>query len=305
LFVIIRYRKRLGFDVSLLQVITNILRRYGGLRGAVFVSIFLQALWTLSVALTIAGIVLNRFYIVLPYIVISYLWTTAVIKNVVQLTASRAFCMYYFLMGTRFYPTDHRITSASWKYALKSGFGPVCYGSFFIPFFHLTLGYNDGGTIDDHGTRSDGCGGWKDHVLSNFNWYAWSHVATYGKSIGDASHDTWKMIIHHGVDKIIKPSVINYYIKLIWIVVGLLAAVATFLYANIFVHWLHRGQALIIAGLAFVIGAIIASVTTVLLDAGLASTGVVLSEESKSVQRVESELFEQVWEIWPEVVNST
>jgi hypothetical protein len=271
----------------------------------VFVSMLLQMLWLFSVALTVAGIVLNHFYIALPYVVISFLWTTAVIKNVVQLTAARAFCMYYFLTGTLYYPTDHQITAMSWKHALLSGFGPVCYGSFFIPLFHLVFGYNDGGTIDHHGSRNDGCGGWKDIILSKFNWYAWAHVATYGKSIGDASRDTWSMIIHHGVDTIIKPSVINYYIKLIWAVVGLLAATATCVFTKVVMSWLPPWVVMLYIGIAFVIGATIASVATVLLDAGLSSTGVVLSEESKSIQRVENELFEQIWEIWPEVVNST
>lgn len=298
--VLILNRSRVKFDMVLLETITNVMRKYAGMRGIVLVSLLITSIWCMWIYLVISGCVMNQFYVGFPYIFFSFLWTLFVIKNCLFVAATRVYCVYYTLKGTQLYPTEHKVTSTAWMWAITSGFGAICYGSLIIPAVHIVFGYGTGGNVDKEGKRVDGCCGCRDAALQRYNWYAWSHVVMYNKSINRASRDTWKMISQKGVDVIVKPSLINPYIKLIWGVAGFMSGMTVL----VFMHAAGQTHEMHVVGMAFLLGAIHASVTTVLLDAGIAATAVVMTEEIKSIQRVESDLFEMVWELWPEVVSS-
>lgn len=226
------------------------------------------------------------------------------IKNILFLTNSRVFCAYFLLSESDTVKVDNKVPWGSLRFSLTYGFGSVCLGSLFIPLIHLTLGWHDGGYIDPQGQRHGGCCGCKDWLLSRVNWFSWVHIAIYGKSISKASKDAWKSIVDHGVDTIIMPSLVNYFIKLSWISVGLTSAIASWLFLRWKLSFVQDAQLItIITLVSLVIGMVQHSVATVLIDSGLVSLAVVMSEEIRCVQRMENELFELMWERWPEVVS--
>ena len=135
--------------------------------------------------------------------------------------------------------------------------------------------------------------------------YAYIHVAMYGKSFCDAGKDTWNLIKSHGVDAIINDSLISTVLTIGCLLVGLICGAVGYLwvyavYANN--QWDQMfAYALLIAFGAFLIGIMMMSVVTMVIDSGASTTFVCVAEDPAALARTKPELYNKFREVYPQI----
>ncbi|KYR00753.1 hypothetical protein DLAC_02796 [Tieghemostelium lacteum] len=206
------WRNRINFAVLILQTIIPILNEYWGTFIVSFIGLTIQLIWTGFWSYTL--IISQDFnkdinYLSFILMLLSYFWTTQVIKNWVHVTIAGSVSTHYFMVDQA--PTNP--TYYSMKRASSTSLGSICLGSLFVSIIQtlrqLTyLGQdNRGGNILLLCARCilnvlEG-------ILEYFNIYAFVQVAVYGKSYIQSAKDTWELIKSHGIEAVINDSLIS------------------------------------------------------------------------------------------------
>jgi hypothetical protein len=313
LVVLFLCRERIPFDTLALSVVANVARAYPGMTWIAVLVALVACAWIVCFAFTVAGLLIRDMAPLIAYCVISFAYTLSVLRNTLRLACTRSFLVYFLLSASdRIADEERGVSMRSRMYASTYHCGCVCYASLFIGFSHL---FCDWGTTKSMAWDAQGnpekqsgcCGGVRNKVLSRFNTYMWSHVAAYGKTVGQASADTWGTVTSRGVDAIMGPTLIHYLLLLSNVVVGFLTGIAALVYLmsaqpQVYATDVFTVETYLVVG--WLIGASLMSIMCIPLDAGVAGLAVVLAEDPKAVQRAgEDDLYELIWERFPEVVS--
>lgn len=118
----------------MLETIARLLDTYSGAIWIAFLSIFLQLAWAIFWLWSLRYI--NVFpqsiaYLAIFLLLLSFYWTSQVIKNVVHVTVCGTIATWYFMYGVAM-PANPSI--GSFKRSVTTSFGSICLGSLLVAF---------------------------------------------------------------------------------------------------------------------------------------------------------------------------
>lgn len=143
---------------------------------------------------------LNTIFIVL--ILGSLIWTTQIIKNVMQVTVSH---VKYMQLTCGIEVDIKTVVQSAAKYSM----GTICFGSILVPILAVIRGLARAitlisGDVDEFMfSCANCCSGVGSRIVAYGNRWGFVHVGVYSKGIVQASKDTWEMFRRAGMEKMI------------------------------------------------------------------------------------------------------
>lgn len=298
LLMLYLWRKRIPFSAVLLQTVIDVLRDYPatfGLQAASFLCTFAYLMLFTFTAMGILQaqkqhVLSNEAaYALTIFNAFSLFWSSQVFGNVVHTTVAGLVATFYFLNSA-----THRVanpTARSFKRAMTYSFGSICFGSLIVALIQ-TLRY----ILKSSRTRNGLANAILDCLLSiieqladYFNYYAYIHVAIYGKSYIDAASDTIRLIKSSGIEAIINDSLVDTVISVSSFGIGILAACSTGLV--LFIMDANVTANLVFSLAAFVIGLASSMIMMTTVSSAVSTTFVCLAEDPAALQRTKPELY--------------
>ncbi|KAG0353897.1 plasma-membrane choline transporter-domain-containing protein [Gamsiella multidivaricata] len=333
------WASRMPFSILLLQTITSVTRKYPGTLAVAFSGLFTQIAWS---SLWIFSLMINysvfqrisncrveevedgrskmvcddnRLYLVMVYLNFVMFWNTEVIKNVVHVTISGVFGVFYFFEGSAAgAPSSPTLGSA--KRALTTSFGSICFGSLLIALLQ-TLRYvcqslrsdSDNGLMAFLAMCADCILSCLEGLFEIFNKFAFTQVAMYGKPFVKAAHDTWELVKDRGVDALVNDNLVGNVLGM-----GTLSvALASGLYGYLFIKLVQPGfydkddetlVVFIVVIVEMILGAVMMSVPNNVIDSGVTTTFVALAEDPQTLYRTKPDLYHAIAEHYPQVTRN-
>lgn len=254
----------------------------------------------------------NKLYMVLVYLHFVMFWNTEVIKNIIHVTISGVFGVYYFFEGSaQGAPSSPTLGSA--KRALTTSFGSICFGSLLIALLQ-TLRYvlrslrsdSDDGFAVFLATCAECILACLEGLFETFNKFAFTQVAMYGKPFVRAAHDTWELVKDRGVDAIVNDNLTGNVLGMGTLSVG----VASGLYGYVFIKlfqpsfYAKEDEGLVVFAVIlveFILGAVMMSVPNNVIDSGVTTTFVALAEDPQTLFRTKPDLYTAIALQYPHV----
>ncbi|KAF9933491.1 putative choline transporter, neither null mutation nor overexpression affects choline transport [Linnemannia zychae] len=331
LFLYKYWASRMDLAVLILETVTTVTRKYPATLAVAFSGLVLQIIWC---AIWIFGLVLNysyfqtvsncrpvdskvvcdnnTLYIVMVYINFVMFWNTEVIKNVIHVTISGVFGVYYFFEGSAAgAPASPTLGSA--KRALTTSFGSICFGSLLIALLQ-TLRY----ILDS--LRSDSDNGIQaflamcascllsmlEGLFEIFNKFAYTQVAMYGKSFIHAAKDTWQLIKDRGIEALINDSLVGNVLGMGTLAVALLSGFFGYIYVSIVQPNFYENQdknfvMFAVIFVEMILGVAMMSIPNNVIDSGVTTTFVALAEDPQTLLDTKPDLYHAIASKYPEI----
>jgi len=230
---ILMNRQRVEFSTQLLHTVAHLTREYPAtiyvaLAGAAVQLVWL-GLWTVAVGCTSER---PNQAVVLVLLVLSFLWTSQLIKAVLHTTVAGTVASWYFLHPN----VPRNPTSRALRRALTTSFGSLCFGSLVAATLSTLRSVANTGSNRCTGRLQALCMcclGFLDVLTRFFNEFAYTQVAIYGKNFTRASRDTWTLLVHHsGVDALVQRDLISAALTLGSLLSGLTTALVSGTWAH-------------------------------------------------------------------------
>ncbi|KAG0215930.1 putative choline transporter, neither null mutation nor overexpression affects choline transport [Mortierella sp. GBA30] len=339
LFLYKYWASRMQFAVLLLKTVTSVTRKYPGTLAVAFSGLFVQiawsAFWIFSLAINYSvfqrisncrvedgqdgksKVVCdnNQLYLVMIYLNFVMFWNTEVVKNVVHVTISGVFGVYYFFEGSASgVPASPTLGSA--KRALTTSFGSICFGSLLIALLQTLRYILNSLRSDSDDALSAFLAMCADCILSCFealfeifNKFAFTQVAMYGKPFVQAARDTWEMIKDRGVEAIVNDSLVGNVLGMGSFAVALSSALYGYLFLKVVQPSFYQTEDQILVVIAVVVlemilGAVMMSVPNNVIDSGVTTTFVALAEDPQVLYKTKPELYNEIAQKYPEVTRN-
>ncbi|OAQ34868.1 DUF580-domain-containing protein [Linnemannia elongata AG-77] len=331
LFLYKYWASRMAFSVLVLETVTSVTRKYPATLAVAFSGLVLQIIWC---AIWIFGLVLNyqyfqtvsncrpvdnkmvcdnnALYIAMVYLNFVMFWNTEVIKNVIHVTISGVFGVYYFFEGSAAgAPASPTLASA--KRALTTSFGSICFGSLLIALLQ-TLRYilNSLRSDSDDGIQAflAMCASCILSMLEGlfeiFNKFAFTQVAMYGKPFVRAAKDTWELIKDRGIEAIVNDSLVGNVLGMGTLAVALLSGFFGYVYVSVVQPSFYENQdkdfvMFAVIFVEMILGVAMMSVPNNVIDSGVTTTFVALAEDPQTLLDTKPELYHAIAVQYPEV----
>jgi len=279
-----------------LRLVVGITRLYpatllAGL-GVATMQVIWIVMWTVLVvnALTRGRTVSN---IELILLVLSMIWTTQVLVNLVHVTVAGTVSTWYFMheTGMPLNPTLRSFIRAS-----TSSFGSVCLGSLFVSILRtarfLVLSARRS-NISPLIMLASLVMRVLDRMIVYFNMYAFTQVAIYSKPFFKAGKDTWELIQARGVDGLINIEVVSSALTAMNLTVGTFTAICGALWAQ---QQHDDINVLVVSGICFAAGYTITLIVTSSIESGVAAVFVCYAEDPEILSRADPVTFSQIRE---------
>lgn len=289
-------KKRLAFSAALVKLVLRVLAESPFTVAIALCAAFVQALfliiWTY---LAVAGVFMRGHVATTLQIVgmvVSIVWTSEVLKNLVHTTVAGSVATWYFMheSGMPLNPT-----ALSFKRAFTTSFGSVCLGSTLMAPCRVFRAVVDAARNSNNGlaTAFASCAmGLLDNITSYFNIYAFTQVAIYGKPFLKSGSDVWELIRARGVDLLIGQNRIGAVAATASYVSGVSAALCGGL-------WAAQDDTMsvpAVVGVCFLVGFTINQVVLEVLESAAAAILVCYADEPEVLSRVDPMLFNLVRE---------
>jgi hypothetical protein len=318
------WRSRIPFAKVMLKTVTAVTRRYPATIFVGFLGCIVSAIWYGFITVTLVAAISylqNKSegvaYVAYVFLLFSFYFSSQVIQNTVHVTIAGVFATYYFRgvvePGTNKIEIDVKNpTAKSFKRAITTSFGPICYGSLIIAVIRTLEALSR--NMKEQSAQEENyllcilacciecilsCIG---DMIEYFNVYAFTEVAIYGKSFCEAAKDTWTLCKARGIEALINDNLIGNVLSIGAISVGCLAAVVTCA-IGFLILGIEEGAAYIIFGIiAFLFGIMIFSIVAQVINSGVATTFVCLCEDPDALRQTKPELWEKVRDTYPSMV---
>jgi hypothetical protein len=231
------------------------------------------------------------------YAVFSLYWNFQVVENVVQTTIAGTMASFYFLSGTGAAIADPVFMSM--RRAMTLSFGSICFGSLLVAIIQFIRFLLNSARGKDRNSLPAVLADCMLRIIEDvarfINFYAYVHVAIYGKPFLASAQDTWKMIKEHGIDVIINDNIVGssmgVAIFLISCVNGLIAFV---LLSFVFKIGSDYTISYIGALVSFLTGFFISALAIQLVSAAVSATLVCYAENPRALEVTKPELYQQI-----------
>jgi len=232
----------------------------------------------------------------------SFYWVSEVIKNVIHVTVSGVIATWYFLSGSKGgMPSSP--TMGALKRSLTTSFGSICLGSLIVAILKTIKAIIQGirGRKDNLlACLLDCCVSCIERLVRYFNHYAFCQVAIYGKDYIDAAISTWNLIASSGIEAILNDNIIAGVLTMSCVFVGIVSAAISVLLAYIFFGTSAFLISYLVAFgiLGLVLGFLIMSMATMVLDSGVVCTFVCFAEDREVLRINNPELHQRLMETY-------
>jgi len=294
------WRARIPFATAMLKTVSARIEEFPATTYTAYLSLILQVIWlffwvwtaTLSQNFASSATIA---YIFVVFLILSFYWTSEVIKNVVHVTASGTFATWYFLKGTVGVPSNP--TLKSFKRATTTSFGSICLGSLLVAALKTLRTLVRSMRNEKNAILvciADCIIGIIENLLRYFNIYAFTQVAIYGKSYCQAAKDTWSLIQSHGVEAIINDNLISGVLVMGAILSGIICAiVCSFLAVEMIPqYWITC------AVLGFAIGFAMTMTAMEVVESGVATIFVCFAMDPLALKRNDEVLYNKFQETY-------
>jgi len=260
-------------------------------------SIVVQAVWILLWVIAVASLT-SRFDhdksgqntqgVAYFFLLISFYWTSQVIKNVVHVTTAGTFATWYFL-----YPSNmpENPTKAAFKRATTTSFGSICLGSLIIAIVKAMRNMAEQGRRSDNNIARCLCLcilQCLENLIQFFNQYAFTQVAIYGKTYCEAAKSTWELLKYRGFDLIINDNIIGGVLILGAVIVGLITGAIGIIFAK-FVFNLDFWALWGVVGLLVGMGISICAMEVI--ESSVCACFVCYCEDPEALQRTKPQIY--------------
>jgi len=225
---------RIPFAAAILSVVSGVLQLFPASFAMAYLVVFIQAAW-LIVWVIAAGYTLgeiernkstqNQQGLVYFLFLVSFFWTSQVVKNVMHVTVAGVVATWYFLFPQNTPPNP---TKEAFKRATWTSFGSICLGSFIIAVVKAlrTVARSAMNNKNEFVRCLVMCIlNCLDAIVQYFNIYAFTQIAIYGKPYCEAAKDTWELLKNKGIDAIINDDLTGTVLAFGCIIGGLFGAV--------------------------------------------------------------------------------
>lgn len=312
-FIFFSWRKKIPFSSILLKTTVEVFKEYPTVWNMPVFSVAASGVFMFAYFVAGAGILLRHaasgqeapdpaVVCCALYLVFSLYWSMEVIKNVVHTTVAGVMATFYFLHGS-----GAAIVSpvgTSFKRALTLSFGSICFGSLIIALIQflrfLLNSVNDKSKNNLAAALADCFLAIIESLVQYFNFYAYVHIAIYGKPFIPSAKDTWEMIKKHGVDVIINDCIVGTCLTTAASFISRLVLVIVFGVAVLLVKFtdiaadLHVAIAYGCAVAGFLVAFLVCLVTFQVVSSAVSSTLVCYAENPDALQRTKPELYHQI-----------
>jgi len=287
-------RRRIPFSATILRISVGVINQFPSVFTVSYGSIFVQFIFLL-IWLVATSSILNRLQnsgnvgVAAFFLLLSFYWTSQVIKNVVHVTVSGVFASWYFL-----YPAamPENPTQKSLKRACGTSLGSIALGSLLVAIIRTFKHMLEAG----RGSRNGfvrcclvcllRC---LDDLISFFNVYAYVHVAMYGSTYCQAARQTWALIKARGWDLLINDQLIDPVLFFGSFLVGVMTAAITALVGGAIMQVQSWGV-WTVAG--FLVGFAIAICAMVVVESCVATLFVAFAEDPDALARTKAQEYQ-------------
>lgn len=303
------WRKRIPFSAALLKTVVDVMKLYPNTWTLSLVAIFGQAAFLALYLITLTSIVLkypvptdgshqeiapiDSFSMI--YIIFSMYWSNQIVDNVVHTTVCGVFGTFYFLHGT-----GAAIVQPVWNAFSRSmtySFGSIAFGSLIVAILQL-IRFLINSTRNEKDNLAAACAdcliGIIESLVKYFNYYAYVHVAIYGKPYIESGKDTYELIKSHGVDVIINDSLIGKCMGIGNFLISSISAAFAFFAGVVSVGGTGHTLPYIVSSCTFLLSLMICAVATSLVGSGASATLVCYAEDPSALRRSKPELYREI-----------
>ena len=312
------YWSRIPFTTLLLKSVLEIITLYPSTILLSLVSLLLQIGWMCATLFAIYTVTIlakvqsddQQGWVigVSIYILFTFTWTQQTVRNLVHTSISGLFATFYFnghLQNNQVVLQVSNPLLKSIKRTMTTSFGSVALGSLIIAVvdtLRVILHLLRRGAEERNEAMQlvYACFECLIGVIESYiefcNVYAFTEVAIYGKSYFEAARGTWDLIVTNGINLIINDDLSNLVLNLVSLMIGLLTGL---LYWLVFPMLSEiKADGLLVFGVGFFIGLIVASVVGIAVSSGIASTFVCLAKRPDSIREMKGKLYEGFEEGW-------
>jgi len=287
------WRSRIPFASTVLKTVATVVQEYPATSYTAYASLVVHFIWIFLWACTVIFVQAfapDVYYTLAAFLILSFYWTTQVIKNVVHVTVSGTVATWYFMKGTVGIPPNP--TMKALRRACTYSFGSICLGSLLVAAIQTLRAIINGvrnrannlvlAIIDCLLSCLEG-------IFLYFNKYAYTQVAIYGKTYCTAARDTWQLIKSHGVEAIINDDLISGVLTMGAILGGLTCGIfggvlGWFVLPH---YWISTAVAGGLIGFTFVL------LTMEVIDSGVSTIFVSFAMDPEALRRNDPELYEK------------
>ncbi|OUM61321.1 hypothetical protein PIROE2DRAFT_45305 [Piromyces sp. E2] len=320
------WRSRIPFAEVMLSTVTSVTRKYPATIFVGFVGCFLASIWFTFISVTLVATISylqhkieNDYvaYVVYIFLIFSFYYSSQVISNTVHVTISGVFATYYFRgvvdKNTKKIEVDVKNpTLQSFKRAITTSFGPICYGSLIIAIIrtleYLARQMKEQASEDQNFVVAiiacciECIISMIGDIIEYFNVYAFTEVAIYGKSYCEAAKDTWEICKAHGIEALINDNLIGNVLSIGALSVACMCTALTCAIGFLILGIEEVVIYVVFGIIAFLFGFAIFSVVAQVINSGVATTFVCICEDPDALHYTKPELWEKVKETFPSVV---
>ena len=243
-------------------------------------------------------------YVVVFLCLLSFFWTSQVVKNTLHVTVSGVASTWYFL-----YPSGSwaNPTLSSMKRALTTSFGSICLGSLILSVVRAMRVTVNLMAQRPGNPRNGGAAAVQavcyclaqcflsilDRVVEFVNQFAFAQVAIYGKSYCQAAQATWELFKVRGFDALLNDSVIGIVLGFACLMAGLTSAAACAVLSHTMFS-AAAGSWLVWAVIGFVVGFAMTMIATEVVDSAVTALFVCLAEAPDVLQRTKPDEYQRL-----------
>lgn len=228
------------------------------------------------------------------YVAFYFLWSVQVISNVAQTTISGVYGAYYFLAGSSG-PQLKNPTFKSFKRAITWSFGSICFGSLVVAVIQFLrhLAENSKERKDLSGAIASCLLKILEDIVQYFNYYAYIHIALYGKSYTQAASDVWRLLQRNGIMAIINDDMIGTFCQMASLSIASLCMIVSYVVSSL-VFGSSRNIVTGISFLGWLSGALTSTVFLNVVYSGSTTMMVCVAEDPEALHRTKPELYEKL-----------
>lgn len=290
LVILYMWRDRIPFAVVMIKKSISLTKKYPATLVLTVISLFFQVGWvflwgiTTSLTLRYQATTAALLFILL---LVSFYWTSQVIKNTVHSTTAGTFGTWYFKADSVKNPTTKAL-----KRSLTTSFGSICFGSLLISIVKTirALVRSVRGSIGFLAVIADCLLSCIDWMLRYFNHYVLVYCALYGKSYWDSAKDTIHMFKHSGISALVNDNISGTILGMGAIFGGFVTAAITGGVAFVWVEddWFF------VTVMAFFIGWTLTGITLQVIESAVSTIFVCFAEDPLVLLETDAELYEEL-----------
>eukprot|EP00002_Diphylleia_rotans_P038580 TRINITY_DN87_c0_g1_i1.p1 TRINITY_DN87_c0_g1~~TRINITY_DN87_c0_g1_i1.p1 ORF type:complete len:535 (+),score=108.25 TRINITY_DN87_c0_g1_i1:107-1711(+) len=288
-------RQRIPFSAAILEAMIECVQLYPAMVTATFAVLVVQIAW-LAIWIYTASITFiaennedqegeSSSVILFLFLMLSYLWTSEVLKNIVHVTVAGTTATWYFHATERVNPTLQAL-----KRALTTSFGSICLGSLIVSVVRLLRFLAE--SAKNNARSNDNVIAYVflciaecvlriiERLIEIFNYFAYIQIAIYGSTFMQAGKDSWNLFKSSGIDLMVNDSLIDGVLLLLSVVGGMITGLATGAW---YASSVGGDAWVLVALLGFLVGFLILTLVMSVVDSGVNTIFICYAEDPQAL----------------------